>query len=175
MHYIYFFILTGMITFSGLQAQDNFQQEAMELLGPIKKAFMKELKVGMQKGPYNAIDSCHLKAPHLIEHDKSPKYEFGRTSNKIRNYQNEPKKWMVKILAEFAETKAKDQKAPQVYTLDNKKKVYVEPIYIKAVCLNCHGSPKGSVSKRLKKLYPKDQATGYKVGDFRGLFWVKQR
>ena len=50
---------------------------------------------------------------------------------------------------------------------------YLEPIYLQAMCLQCHGSDLGSgVRERLAELYPEDRATGFAEGDFRGMFWV---
>ena len=44
-----------------------------------------------------------------------------------------------------------------------------------APCLACHGSKIApEVSDKLKALYPKDQATGYKTGDIRGAFSIRQ-
>ena len=153
---------------------DDFKSNALELLKPVKKAFMGELKAGLQSGPYEAIDSCHLKAPHLVEHDKSDKYNVGRTALKVRNKENAPKTWMKEILNDYKSSTAKSPKAAKVYQVKNKK-VYVEPIYIKPLCLNCHGKKRGSVFKKLSKLYPDDEAFGYDVGDFRGLFYVKEK
>jgi hypothetical protein len=53
---------------------------------------------------------------------------------------------------------------------------YVEPIFVKPMCLPCHGSdiPDG-VAARLDEHYPTDEARGFAEGDFRGLFWVEFR
>tara|TARA_Y100000590_G_scaffold420268_1_gene522806 strand:- start:176 stop:688 length:513 start_codon:yes stop_codon:yes gene_type:complete len=152
----------------------DFEKEAKKILGPIKKSFMMELKTGLKKGPYDTIDVCHLKAPHLIEHDY-PQYEIGRTSNKIRNKANAPKKWMLDILKKYENSTRDTAVSAKVYTVEDSKKVYVEPIYIKPVCLNCHGAERGSVARKIQKLYPKDQAMGYKLGEFRGLFYLKEK
>jgi hypothetical protein len=46
---------------------------------------------------------------------------------------------------------------------------YVEPIYVKPVCLACHGgNVDPGVKAKLAELYPEDQATGFREGDFRG-------
>jgi hypothetical protein len=51
---------------------------------------------------------------------------------------------------------------------------YVEPIFLQPVCLTCHGETLApDVASRIEELYPDDQATGFAVGDFRGLFWVE--
>lgn len=170
----FFFITFFLILASNSLKAEDFQQEASTFIKTLKKSFMKELKAGIKKGPYDAIDFCHLKAPHLIEHKKSEKFLFGRSSLKYRSYQNKPKDWLVPILKEYENSNGKKPRASQVYKVHSKS-VYVEPIYIKPVCLTCHGQPKGSVKKRLQSLYPKDKATGYKLGEFRGLFWVKEK
>lgn len=154
----------------------KFLQEAQSFLTPVKKAFMAEMQQGLKKGPYNAVDVCHLKAPHLSEGKKADKFDFGRTSHKIRNEKNAATdKWLVKAIDDYKSSSAKKPRFPQVYAVDTDKYAYVEPIYIKPVCLQCHGELKGSVKKRISSLYPKDQATGFKLGEFRGLFWIKQK
>ena len=51
---------------------------------------------------------------------------------------------------------------------------YVAPIHVKAPCLKCHGIfLTRDVTERLQKEYPDNSATGFKAGEFRGLFWVE--
>ena len=52
---------------------------------------------------------------------------------------------------------------------------YMEPLIIKKLCLNCHDNkndidPEALV--QIKKLYPNDKATDYKIGDLRGAIFV---
>jgi hypothetical protein len=50
---------------------------------------------------------------------------------------------------------------------------YVEPIRVEKVCLMCHGAEvPPPIAERIASLYPDDEATGFKEGDFRGLFWI---
>jgi hypothetical protein len=43
-------------------------------------------------------------------------------------------------------------------------------------CLQCHGQPGTDINEatmaQIKNLYPEDHATGYKLGDVRGLWKV---
>ncbi|MFM8269556.1 MAG: DUF3365 domain-containing protein [Pseudomonadota bacterium] len=49
-------------------------------------------------------------------------------------------------------------------------------MYVEAVCLNCHGTHLNpEVKKEISSLYPSDQATGFQVGDFRGLIWLESQ
>lgn len=49
------------------------------------------------------------------------------------------------------------------------------PVGVMPVCLKCHGDvneQSGELRAKLAKLYPADQATGYRAGEFRGLLRV---
>lgn len=154
--------------------KEAFKKEAQEVLEPIKKAFMKELRVGLKEGPYETVSVCHLKAPHISEGKFTDKYEVGRTSDKIRNSANSPTPWLADILKDYASSHMAKPVPGKVYQVKDKL-AYVEPIYVKTVCLKCHGDLKGSIKKKIDELYPKDMATGYSVGEFRGLFYLKQK
>lgn len=157
-----------------VHADDNFKAEAIEKLKSVKQSFMKEMTSAIAKsGPYGAVDTCHLKAPHLIENNYGGKFIIRRASSKFRNKDNKPPKWIKPILEKYEDSNAENPVAANVYEADGSK-VYVEPIYIKGICLQCHGQPVESVQKKLNKLYPKDLATGYKLGEFRGVFYVKE-
>jgi hypothetical protein len=65
---------------------------------------------------------------------------------------------------------------PEIVQLEDGGVGYVEPIYVKRICLACHGSALSpSVASRIDEHYPQDEARGFKEGDFRGLFWVEFR
>jgi len=57
----------------------------------------------------------------------------------------------------------------------NGQKVFISPLYTAAACLQCHGRPAGLLKSKLEELYPKDRATGYRLGEFRGFVWVKKK
>lgn len=170
------FLLSAMLVFFIFSAwgNDNFEKEAQDFVKLIKKTFMSELKAAMSKGPYDAINACHVKVPHILEGKQSEKFNFGRTSHKLRNENNKAPKWLEAVLKEYQSSNAKMKMRSKTFVVNNKK-TFVEPIYIKAQCLVCHGKPQGAVKKKLDKLYPKDKAVGFKLGDFRGLFWVQEK
>ncbi|MFQ5751869.1 MAG: DUF3365 domain-containing protein [bacterium] len=92
-------------------------------------------------------------------------YYLKQTSMKYRNPANHPDAFEARILKEF-ESKgyAKGQGKGVVVTKADGSKVYryMQPLYIKPVCLKCHGDPKGSkdIAGRIKE--------GYHEGDVRG-------
>lgn len=151
------------------QPKDNVDK----ILNPFKKDLMMALKKGMKKGgPMNALSACNLKAPKISElHNKEGKL-IGRTSHKVRNSNNKAQKWIGPLLEVYkTSTSAKPMSSRWVH--EDKSSYYVEPIYIKPLCLRCHGEVKGELKDKITELYPEDQATGFKLGEFRGVFWVK--
>ena len=144
---------------------------------------MKNLSEKIKKdGVESAIPFCHENVKPIAKEtakDYLAKYEFGRSSHKIRNSFNEAQDWMKPYIDEFLEVKF-DKTKIHTYgkygTLPNGKKVYVEPLFIQAQCLTCHGDViSQNVSEKIKELYPSDKATGFKLNEFRGIVWIKEK
>ena len=50
---------------------------------------------------------------------------------------------------------------------------YAEPIIVQPLCLSCHGNVLApEVANHIEEAYPDDQATGFEIGDLRGVYWV---
>lgn len=148
------------------------EKEAGELLKPLKMDLMGTLKSKLSEhGSVAALESCHLQAGPITEKYAKKIVGMGRTSHKLRNPKNAPKDWVKPYLAEFVSGK---RKKPVMVKLPNGNQGYLEPIKVKGMCLICHGKNVSKpLDKKLSKLYPEDQARGFKSGDFRGLFWVE--
>jgi hypothetical protein len=167
-----FFIL---LIFSCTKSDGQFSEEAKEFLSPYKDTFLNISTPEMaKKGPLEAIHGSVVMAPDLQKKAATEKITIGRTSYKLRNPENAPEKWLIPLLEEF-----------KISTADNpmKGKVvrgehfigYVEPIYVGNLCLTCHGEKVPEALKEgILKLYPEDKAINFKLGEFRGLFWVKK-
>jgi len=142
-----------------------------------------DLKAAMKEGgPGNAIRVCKNKAPEIAA-DISEKegWRVARTSLKLRNPNNKPDAWELKIMQEFEKRKAggeeiKKLEFAEIITTNGKKQFrYMKAIPTGKVCLQCHGSQIApDVVAALKTIYPKDQATGFKQGDIRGAFTITQ-
>lgn len=139
-----------------------------------------ELTAGMQAGgPTNAIAVCKDKAPAIAkaEKDKSGWQKVGRTSLKLRNPSNAPDDWELAVLKKFDQRKAAGEdpakiEYSEVVAAGGKKTFrYMKAIPTQEVCLACHGEKiDKATAAKLAKLYPKDKARGFKVGDLRGAF-----
>jgi len=163
-----------------LQARADKSKAAIaEFFGNLKG----QLEAGMKEGgPVNAIKVCNTVAPAIAK-DISAKHQMSvaRTSLKVRNPKNAPDAWETKVLKSFEERKAKgeplDTMAFSEVVESNGKKEYrfMKAIPTGEVCLKCHGENiDPAVKAKLDELYPNDKARGYKLGDLRGAFTVRQ-
>lgn len=160
------------------EAQTKLWEEKAQLaedtLKPIKMQFKETLMSGMQQGVVEAIDYCNLEAPEITA--KVPEgVEVGRTSHRVRNPANEPTELLQAPLDYYLEMERLGEEASgQITQLPSGDWLYVEPIYTQAVCLACHGQNIAQeVQRTINKKYPDDQATDFKEGELRGMFWLK--
>jgi hypothetical protein len=151
-----------------------------EFFGALKGQLVSAIEAG---GPVYAIEVCKQVAA-VIAADISEKkgWRVARTSLKPRNPNNAPDAWEKAVLMKFEARKAAGENPKQMefYQVvgDGDEKAFR---YMKAIptaekpCLACHGAElKPEVLKALAKLYPQDQARGYKTGDIRGAFTITQ-
>lgn len=184
--YIVPFIALTLIN-TALAADDLSQRAATarEATQAMQAELQKELQAAMkQGGPPNAIGVCQTRAPAIAaDLSKAKHMQIGRTSLKLRNSANAPDAWEQTVLQLF-ELRRKSGENPanieyyEVVTSAGKKEFrYMKAIVIpeKAPCLMCHGEKiDAKVAAKLKERYPQDRATGYKTGDLRGAFTVRQ-
>ncbi len=147
------------------------------------QAFGKTLKGELQAamkvgGPMAAIQVCNERAPEIAaDMIAESGYTLRRTSLKPRA--TEPTDWERAVLKDFEARKAGGTPVAEiawhdVTEVDGEKQLrFMKAIGTEGVCLNCHGP---NVDPKLKaeidRLYPNDQAIGFKEGDIRGAFSV---
>ena len=145
---------------------------AQENLLPFKQELKAALVGALEEGAETSIEICREKAPEIAANVGEAGVTMGRTSHKVRNPGNAPEPWMEPLLAAYLEDP--ENADPRAVDLGGGTFGYVEPIYIESFCLSCHGiTIAPEVEARIQELYPQDQARGFRVGDFRGMFWVK--
>jgi hypothetical protein len=158
---------------------DASRATANEFMQTLKQ----ELLAGMQEGgPVNAISVCNLSAPGIAStYSVRHGWAVGRTSLKLRNPANAPDAWERSVLESFEKRKgagedpAKMEYSEVVRQDGGKVLRYMKAIPTAQLCLACHGENIDSITRtRLEKLYPDDQARGYKAGDIRGAFSISQ-
>ncbi|MDP3301660.1 MAG: DUF3365 domain-containing protein [Sulfuricurvum sp.] len=136
-----------------------------------------QVKGIMQKeGPVEAVNFCSKNAISLThEVSKAHGVKMKRVTLQQRNPVNRPTTEEINIMNRWMSEMAKAQQPTAVLTNTPTGFTYYKPLVINNdVCLKCHGTvdsttPLGQV---LKAAYPNDRATGYKMGDLRGMIVV---
>jgi hypothetical protein len=146
---------------------------AQAALAPFRASLKGALQKAMAESPEAAIDACATQAPALARAHASPGVTVGRSAVKLRNKANAPRPWLVPVMDRLAKAPSGTD-AHELVALDGGRHGYAEAIWTAPACLTCHGdaiSP--SLATKLDARYPEDDARGFRVGGFRGVFWVE--
>lgn len=145
-----------------------------------KQTLGKNLQTALQEGGVeNAIDFCNLNAMPLVDSlSKNFDATIKRVSLKVRNPEDYPTELEKQILEAY-EYQWKDSISLQanVQPIGEDQYLFTQPIMVEnALCLTCHGKPENGFLKAtndfIKSKYPNDQATGYEIGDLRGMWSI---
>lgn len=129
-------------------------------------------------GVPGAIGFCSEKALPLTA---SVDANLRRVSHKARNPKNTADATELEILNAFRETlKAGKSAEPQLRKHPDGSETFFAPIVLaNPLCLKCHGAPGQDIDAEtlaaLHKRYPQDEATGFKLGQLRGMWRVDWR
>ncbi len=120
------------------------------------------------------VTFCNERAMPLTD-SLSKKYncQIQRISDKYRNPSNKPNKFDEDVLLKLGSSNSGEP----LLASENGKVVYYKSIRIaNPGCLNCHGIKNKDIAPKtleaIVQSYPNDIATGYKEGDFRGLWKI---
>lgn len=125
---------------------------------------------------------CRDQAPAITaEMTRRTGWSVGRTSLLTRNPASAPDAYERTVMAGFNELVAVGTPVASLRESDvlggegDRAFRYVQAIPIGEVCLAGHGSKiRPEVKARIEQLYPSDRATGFSLGDMRGVFTLKQ-
>jgi len=171
-HYVWILLLILMSCGTNGFKQDQWLERGMETIKPFRIQMQTALEASLLEGITQGLGVCRVTAPQIVENLSTDKLLVGRTSHRLRNPGNAPQPWLDDQLTRY-ET-AVNPLPPQVMQLPGGNIGYVEPIYVKQICLTCHGENlRPELLERLASLYPEDNARGYSTGEFRGLFWAE--
>ena len=146
-------------------------ERAQAKLQPFKGELLDALMTSLEEGPENAIAVCRERAPEIATALSVGGVTMGRTSHRLRNPANAPPAWVEPLLAAYVEDPAREE--PAAVRVDEATIGYVEPIRAVSFCVSCHGPMvEPQLLETIRSLYPDDEATGFRTGDLRGLFWL---
>jgi hypothetical protein len=138
-----------------------------------------QLTAAMQEGgAVHAVDFCSTSAIQLTAGVALEQgLDVKRTSMKYRNPANAPDEDETEALRHFESALADSRELPGSWVQKASREEYrfYRPLVVAPPCLGCHGSAADidpAVQAILDERYPDDLATGYAVGDFRGVIRV---
>lgn len=140
----------------------------------------RNLQQAMKKGGVkNALEFCNVRAMPLTDSLASHYgIELRRASHQPRNPVNRADSLEMATIKEYIrKIEQGGELKPVTYARDNTI-TYHAPIRIPGqLCLNCHGSPGTDIAqsdlKTIQELYPEDQATGFEMGELRGIWSIQ--
>jgi hypothetical protein len=162
---------------AALKKSREYCQELRERLNQLLTRHIETKGVAGAIEPYSEEAKTVL---HAFELDNG--VTVRRVSVKPRNPENEADKYEQKALRKFEEMKTLGKpdvniEQYEIIVGDTIKYLqYVQPIFVEQKCLNCHDTPdklQSDVQTALKTKFPKDMATGYRVGELRGAISLK--
>lgn len=182
---VIFGIVTALLAATSHATEPPVETRAVEIGEAASDTLLASLKQELQlaissKGLVHAIDFCSVNALPLTEEVSAQSLPEGlsikRTSFKYRNPANAPDPADQKALRFFERGASQGKNLPPfIITKEDDEYRYYRPLKVTSMCLNCHGMEsqlQPNVLQQLHKLYPDDKATGYALGDFRGVVRV---
>lgn len=171
---------------TGLPGDSSAEEEALSrsrsAVASLQRALLHALSEALTEGgAFVAVEVCREKAPLLAEAvSKENGVPVRRTALKVRNPDNAPDEWERTVLQDFDE-RCRQGEDPRTMERWEVRSEEGRPVfrYLKAIsmgepCLRCHGpSLEETLARRLRELYPKDRAVGFRAGDLRGAFSVR--
>ncbi len=152
------------------------QRNGNVIAGKVQATLLKNVGQAIHKGgPEFAVEFCNLKAASIIDSlNQEYKCTISRVSERNRNPSAALSSAQEKELWETFQSEILNDTVVQ----GNKNLVFYKPIKMgMSACLKCHGIPESDINhttqQKLHELYPKDLATGYTLGDFRGLWKIE--
>lgn len=176
----YFFIpltLVSTVLFAAPSNDDQMIAKGDAVSSALVQKLGGELKTQMQTGgAIGALHFCSVNALPLTDQvAKESKTSIKRVSLNSRNPYNTPTKEEAAILNGWDAMVKNGQPLPahKLVNLSENTAMYYKPILINnEACLKCHGNVEGDLAKAISVAYPEDKATGYKMGDLRGMMAI---
>lgn len=159
------------------QVSDDDRARAAALIGELKRSLLGAVTQAMAGGVPAAIDACHTQAPSLTAAVAREGAVVGRATRQPRNPANAAAGWQLDAIVHFEQLKAAGKplaKESFARVLPDGRIAYAEPLVIQDLCVACHGAAVApDVKAAVAARYPDDRATGYAVGDLRGVAWAE--
>jgi hypothetical protein len=152
---------------------ENAVEHAQGIVAEFSGRLKPELKAALQEGgPSKAIEVCSTRAPAIAQTlSETSGWKVKRVSDRNRNPNATPDTWEQAALNSLASRAVDGSSTPLfIYEETPDGFRYAQAQITEGLCLTCHGksiAPDTQVA--LDMHYPSDLATGYKLGEVRGI------
>lgn len=156
-----------------------YEATGKEIVKATFETIRDNLQTAIQEGgPPNAIAYCNVSALPLTDSlAKNFNVRIKRSSHRLRNQENAPdalEEYMIGLYQDLM--KMKKPMEPKAMLAKDGDIRFFAPILLKAECMNCHGNVGKEITEEtyniIKVNYPDDNATGFAIGEFRGIWSI---
>lgn len=151
------------------------KQVTIKAQAAIKSELQNAIKEG---GLEYALAFCNVNAMPITDSlSLNEKVHIRRLAKKYRNPLNETDENESRLYKSYVINWISGKPlAPMVFPGENNHPVFLEPIKVESVCLNCHGTVGEQINpelaKKIAELYPNDKAIDFKAGELRGMWSI---
>lgn len=175
------------VTGCGTSFSEAEERAALEQGTTISDAAFQGLSARLQQamkegGPAHAVEFCSLNALSIVDSlSTAHNAHIRRTSDRVRSPIDKPDgeeaRMLQAMLTEWEAGKTAGE-IPARAVAHGDSIAYYRPIFISSpACLKCHGIPDGTADASALEVvaarYPADEATGYELGDLRGMWSLR--
>lgn len=169
--------LVSTLLIASPSAEEQATLKGNQISAALLQKLGSELKTQMQtSGAMGALNFCSQNALTLTEQiAKESKTSIKRASINYRNPVNKANTEETALLNTWSNLVKNGQPLPaqKLVNVSDSTIMYYKPLMINnEACLKCHGNVEGELAKAIKTAYPEDKATGYKMGDLRGMIAI---
>ena len=168
-------IVLLLLSVFSMSCNQNSEKRLLETFEKMQAELKQELQSSIKKSGFSgAIGVCQTASSGIEEKRSQDGMLVRRISLKNRSEKHLPDDYEKQVLLQWEREMVAGKKPGVVATKTDSGYRVMKPILLEsAVCLKCHGTQAELDEKagaEIKKLYPHDKATGYKIGDLRGAF-----
>lgn len=161
------------------EIQQKLIDDGIAISTQLQQTLAAHLKRAVEdSGVAYALNYCNLQAYQLTDSiAQMHGVNIKRVSHKARNLLNKAEENELKVINDFQAALDRGETAFPKITEGNEHSTFFAPIMIQSpLCLKCHGEPETDIAPEdfivIKMLYPKDEATGFKLNDLRGMWRI---
>lgn len=167
------------IKFQSVKDYTPFVNQGQKMVHETQGVMAQKLMGAMSEGgPINAIEFCNKNVAGISDSlSQFHGAQISRASDKPRNPSNKASDVEIKSIDSLKALKAAGASLTPISFETENQVITHYPIPTAGMCLKCHADTQKTISsavqQKLQSLYPEDMATGYQVGDIRGIWVVK--